>query len=55
MNQPRTGVSIVKSGNAFTYNPITVLKTVFKENQYLYPIPYNEVAKNPNMKQNPGH
>lgn len=54
MNQPRTGVSIVKSGNAFTYNPITVLKTVFKENQYLYPIPYNEVAKNPNMKQNPG-
>jgi hypothetical protein len=54
MNQPRTGVSVVKNGNFYTYNPITILNTVFKENQYLYPIPYNEVAKNPNMKQNPG-
>ncbi|SEW39002.1 Starch-binding associating with outer membrane [Chitinophaga sp. YR573] len=54
MNQPRTGVSVVKNGNFYTYNPITILNMVFKENQYLYPIPYNEVAKNPNMKQNPG-
>ncbi|GAA3917349.1 RagB/SusD family nutrient uptake outer membrane protein [Chitinophaga oryziterrae] len=54
MNQPRTGVSVVKNGNFYTYNPITILNTVFKKNQYLYPIPYNEVAKNPNMKQNPG-
>jgi hypothetical protein len=54
MNQPRTGVSVVKNGNFYTYNPVTILNTVFKENQYLYPIPYNEVAKNPNMKQNPG-
>ena len=54
MNQPRTGVSVVKSGNFYIYNPITLLTTVFKENQYLYPIPYNEVAKNPEMKQNPG-
>jgi hypothetical protein len=54
MNQPRTGVSVVKNGGVYTYNPITLLSTVFKENQYLYPIPYNEVAKNPNMKQNPG-
>ena len=54
MDQPRTGVSIVKNGNFYTYNPITILTTVFDEKQYLYPIPYNEVAKNPNMKQNPG-
>jgi hypothetical protein len=54
MNQPRTGVSIVKIGSNLTYNPITVLKTAFVKKQYLYPIPYNEVAKNPNMKQNPG-
>jgi len=54
MNQPRTGVSIVKTGSSLTYNKITVLNTVFKPNEYLYPIPYNEVAKNPNMKQNPG-
>lgn len=54
MNEPRTGVSIVRNGTSFTYNPITVLKTVFQEKQYLYPIPYNEVSKNPQMKQNPG-
>jgi hypothetical protein len=54
MNQPRTGVAVVKSGNFYTYSPLTILNTVFKDNQYLYPIPYNEVAKNPNMKPNPG-
>jgi hypothetical protein len=54
MDQPRTGISIVKNGGFFTYNPITILTTVFAVKQYLYPIPYNEVAKNPNMKQNPG-
>ncbi|WPU96392.1 RagB/SusD family nutrient uptake outer membrane protein [Mucilaginibacter sabulilitoris] len=54
MNQPRTGVSIVKIGPTLTFNPITVLSTAFTKKQYLYPIPYNEVAKNPNMKQNPG-
>jgi hypothetical protein len=54
MNQPRTGITIVKNGGVLTYSPKTVLETVFKDNQYLYPIPYNEVAKNPNMKQNPG-
>ncbi len=54
MNQPRTGVSIVKIGATLTFNPVTVLNTAFVKKQYLYPIPYNEVAKNPNMKQNPG-
>lgn len=54
MNQPRRGVSITKTGSALTYNYVNVLTTAFKTNQYLYPIPYNEVTKNPNMKQNPG-
>lgn len=54
MNQPRTGISIVKTSSNLTFNPITVLSTAFVKKQYLYPIPYNEVAKNPNMKQNPG-
>lgn len=54
MNQPRTGISIVKNGVAYTYNYVNILTTVFKDKQYLYPIPYNEVAKNPAMKQNPG-
>jgi hypothetical protein len=54
MNQPRTGVSIVKTGATLTYNPINVLTTVFTTKQYLHPIPYNEILKNPNLKQNLG-
>jgi hypothetical protein len=55
MNQPRTGVSIVKVGSSLNYNPINVLTTKFESpKMYLYPIPYDEVQKNPNMKQNPG-
>jgi hypothetical protein len=54
MNQPRTGLSISQIGSTTTYNPINVLTTVFTTKQYLYPIPLNEVLKNPSMKQNPG-
>ncbi|MFD0763540.1 RagB/SusD family nutrient uptake outer membrane protein [Mucilaginibacter lutimaris] len=55
MNQPRTGLSIVKAGTALNYNPVNVLTTKFvTPKMYLYPIPYDEVQKNPNMKQNPG-
>ncbi len=55
MNQPRTGVSISKVGSSLTYNYITVLATKFQApKMYLNPVPYDEVLKNPNMKQNPG-
>jgi hypothetical protein len=55
MNQPRTGVSITQNGTGFLYNNINVLTTKFvSPKMYLYPIPYDEVLKNPNMKQNPG-
>ncbi|MES2265422.1 MAG: RagB/SusD family nutrient uptake outer membrane protein [Bacteroidota bacterium] len=55
MNQPRTGLSIVKVGTIFNYNPVNVLASKFvAPKMYLYPIPYDEVQKNPNMKQNPG-
>ncbi|MDB5006714.1 MAG: hypothetical protein JWP45_1107 [Mucilaginibacter sp.] len=55
MNQPRRGETINQSGNATTYNIINVLTTKFTQpKMYLYPIPYDEVLKNPNMKQNPG-
>lgn len=55
MNQQRTGVSIAKVGSTLNYNPINVLTTRFDApKMYLYPIPYDEVQKNPNMKQNPG-
>jgi len=55
MNQPRKGETIFQSGPVFTYNTINVLTTKFvAPKMYLYPIPYDEVLKNPNMKQNPG-
>jgi hypothetical protein len=55
MNKPLTGVSIVKQNTSLTYNPVTVLTPkFFVPKMYLYPIPYDEVLKNPNMKQNPG-
>ena len=54
MNQPRTGVSINLTGTTLTFNPITVLNTAFITKQYFHPIPYDEVLKDPNLKQNPG-
>lgn len=55
MNKPRMGLSIVKTNTSLSYNPVTVLNTKFDATRmYLYPIPYSEVLKNPNMKQNPG-
>jgi hypothetical protein len=55
MNQPMTGSTIFKSGFGYTYNTVNVLATKFvAPKMYLYPIPYDEVLKNPNMKQNPG-
>jgi len=55
MNQPRMGVSITNSNGSLTYNYVPVLTTKFiAPKMYYYPIPYDEVLKNPNMKQNPG-
>ena len=53
-DQPRTGVSINLTGTTLTFNPITVLNTAFITKQYFHPIPYDEVLKDPNLKQNPG-
>ncbi|WP_255496277.1 RagB/SusD family nutrient uptake outer membrane protein [Mucilaginibacter sp. FT3.2] len=55
LNQPLNGMSITKIGSGLTYNIVAALTTKFNQpNMYLYPIPYDEVLKNPNMKQNPG-
>ena len=55
MNQPRMGVSINNSNGNLTYNYVPVFTTKFvAPKMYYYPIPYAEVLKNPNMKQNPG-
>lgn len=49
------GMSIIKEGPAFNYNVVEVFKPVFiAPKMYLYPIPYDEVVKNDNMRQNPG-
>jgi hypothetical protein len=55
MNQPRMGVTITNTTGGYTYDYVTVLTTKFRAPaMYLYPIPYNETVKNPNLKQNPG-
>jgi hypothetical protein len=53
---PLVGMDIVQPGNGLlSYNRVPVLTTSFKDPQmYLYPIPYAEVVKNPQMRQNPG-
>ncbi|HEY4289607.1 MAG TPA: RagB/SusD family nutrient uptake outer membrane protein [Puia sp.] len=52
---PLQGMDIqISSGGQIFYNLIPVLTTVFRDPQmYLYPIPYSEVIKNSQMKQNP--
>ncbi|HXO74430.1 MAG TPA: RagB/SusD family nutrient uptake outer membrane protein [Puia sp.] len=52
---PLKGMDIqVSSGGQIFYNLVPVLTTIFRDPQmYLYPIPYSEVIKNSQMKQNP--
>ena len=55
MSQPLNGVTIFKSTTSLTYSYGPVFTPQFiAPKMYLYPIPYDEVLKNPNMKQNPG-
>ncbi len=52
---PLQGLDLqLSSGGQLFYNRVPVLTTVFRDPQmYLYPIPYSEVIKNNQMKQNP--
>lgn len=59
MNKPRMGVIINQSFGLLNYNygpvdPQLYPVNSFTTKRYFYPIPYDEVVKNPNMKQNPG-
>ena len=58
MNQPLMGLSITNSNGNLTYNPIQVLQPKFvAPKMNVYPIPYDEVLKNPAIgqaHQNPG-
>lgn len=52
---PLHAMNIINSPNGFVYNIQPVLTTSFDESKmYFYPIPYNEVVSNENMRQNPG-
>lgn len=49
------GMSIIREGGGLTYNMVEVFRPAFTApRMYLYPIPYDEVVKNDNMRQNPG-
>ena len=52
---PLVGMDIQSQPNQpLTYNRVPVLTTHFNDpGMYLYPIPYSEVVKNPQMRQNP--
>jgi hypothetical protein len=53
--KPLHGMSIIKEGALFNYNVVEVFRPAFTApGMYLYPIPYDEVVKNDNMRQNPG-
>ncbi|MEO5889952.1 MAG: RagB/SusD family nutrient uptake outer membrane protein [Ferruginibacter sp.] len=54
-SRPLRGLNIQRtSSGQLSYNIVPVLTPVFRSPQmYLYPIPYGEVIKNPQMVQNP--
>ncbi|MCH5596479.1 RagB/SusD family nutrient uptake outer membrane protein [Niabella ginsengisoli] len=55
VNTALHGMSIIKgSSGRLSYTVSEVFTPMFATRQYLYPIPYDEVVKNPNMVQNPG-
>lgn len=52
-SKPIQGMQIVSGSGQTIYSRVDLLTTSFQTRQYLYPIPYSEVNKNANMKQNP--
>jgi hypothetical protein len=52
--EPLQGLQITKSSAGLNYARVPVAQYSFDSKRYFYPIPYAEVIKNKNMKQNPG-
>jgi hypothetical protein len=52
--EPLYGLQITKTGGVLNYTRVPVARYSFDSKRYFYPIPYSEVIKNKNMKQNPG-
>ena len=44
-NKPLMGILISTNGGTTTYERFKVENRIFQEKMYLYPIPYNEIAK----------
>ncbi len=54
-NKPLRGMQITKNPDGtFAYKIIDVSTPVFTSRMYRYPIPYSEIIKNKNLKQNDG-
>ncbi|MBC8052927.1 MAG: RagB/SusD family nutrient uptake outer membrane protein [Sphingobacteriaceae bacterium] len=54
LNGPVYGVKITRNGTINTYERVQVGTLSFRDRDYLLPIPFSEIIKNKNIKQNPG-
>src|SRR5690606_4471666 len=52
-NKMMTGMEVIRDGSSVTYNRFEVRKHNFRKAMYFWPIPYSEVAKSPELLQNP--
>jgi hypothetical protein len=53
-NRPVHGMEITRNNNGtYSYNVVAVENRVYNSRMDWYPIPYKELLKNPNLKQNP--
>ncbi len=52
-NAPMHGLEITNTGGNLTYRTFVVRTHVFRQAEYFFPLPYNEVAKTPELLQNP--
>ena len=48
------GVQITGTGSNFTYQRVLVEQHQWDDKMYLFPVPQEEIYKNPNLEQNPG-
>lgn len=49
------GMEVKRSGSTVSYNPFAVRQRNFRTAMYLWPFPQSEVAKSPELIQNPGY
>ncbi len=52
-NKMMTGMEVIRDGGEVEYNRFKVRQHVFRNAAYFWPIPYSEVAKSPDLLQNP--